>query len=104
VARSSARAVTLTEALLVLLAIVVVVGLVILVLRQQIERGRAAYTAEGTTGTLPTGTVDYADYATADRTGLIAFERWAPAQSWEVSTGRAVSRGELAVYHRTPEA
>ncbi len=71
---------------------------------RQIERGRAAYTAEGTTGTPPTGTVDYADYATADRTGLIAFERWASTQSWEVSTGRAVSRGELTVYHRTPEA
>jgi hypothetical protein len=70
----------------------------------QIERGRASYTAEGTTGTPPSGVVDYADYATRDRTGLIAFERWAPTQSWEVSTGRAVSRGELIVYHRTPEA
>lgn len=66
---------------------------------RQIERGRATYTAEGTTGTPPSGTVDYADYATADGTGMIAFERWAPTQSWEVSTGRAVSRGELTVYH-----
>lgn len=71
---------------------------------RQIERGRASYTAEGTTGTPPSGTVDYADYATADKTGLIAFERWAPTQSWEVSTGRQVTRGELTVYHRTPEA
>ena len=71
---------------------------------RQIERGQAHYTAEGTTGTPPTGIVDYADYATADKTGLLAFERWAPTQSWEVSTGRAVSRGELTVYHRTPEA
>ena len=71
---------------------------------RQIERGRAEYTAEGTTGTPPSGTVDYADYATADKTGLIAFERWAPTQGWEVSTGRAVSRGELTVYHRTPDA
>jgi hypothetical protein len=66
---------------------------------RQIERGQATYTAEGTTGTPPSGTVDYADYATADGTGMIAFERWAATQSWEVSTGRAVSRGELTVYH-----
>jgi len=71
---------------------------------RQVERGRANYTAEGTTGTAPSGVVDYADYKTADGTGLIAFERWAPTQSWEVSTGRSVSLGELIVYHRTPEA
>ena len=55
-----------------------------------------------TTGTPPAGTVDYADYATADKTGRIAFERWAPTQSWEVSTGRAVTLGELTVYHSEP--
>ncbi|MGH3933552.1 MAG: DUF4178 domain-containing protein [Pseudonocardiaceae bacterium] len=71
---------------------------------RQIERGRATYTAEGTTGTPPSGSVDYADYATSDGTGMIAFERWAPTQSWEVSTGRSVTRGELFVYHSTPEA
>jgi uncharacterized protein DUF4178 len=71
---------------------------------RQIERGRASYTAEGTTGTPPSGTVDYADYATADGTGMIAFERWAATQSWEVSTGRAVSRGELTVYHSADPA
>jgi hypothetical protein len=71
---------------------------------RQVERGRASYTAEGTTGTAPSGVVEYADYKTADGTGLVAFERWAPTQSWEVSTGRAVSLGGLIVYHRTPEA
>ncbi|MGY1616840.1 DUF4178 domain-containing protein [Geodermatophilus sp. SYSU D00691] len=71
---------------------------------RQVERGRARYTAEGTTGTAPSGVMDYADYKTVDGTGLIAFERWAETQSWEVSTGRAVSLGELIVYHRTPEA
>ena len=71
---------------------------------RQIERGRASYTAEGTTGTPPSGSVDYADYATSDGTGMIAFERWAPTQSWEVSTGRSVTRGELTVYHSAPEA
>lgn len=70
---------------------------------RQIERGRAQFTAEGTTGTPASGVVEYADYATADKTGLIAFERWAPTQSWEVSTGRAVSRGELTVYHSEPK-
>lgn len=69
---------------------------------RQVERGRADYTAEGTTGTPPSGTVDYADYATADKTGLIAFERWAATQSWEISTGRAVTLGELTVYHSEP--
>lgn len=64
-----------------------------------VERGQASYTAEGTTGTAPTGVVDWADYKTADGTGLLAFERWAQTQSWEVSTGRPVTRGELTVYH-----
>ncbi|MDQ3763804.1 MAG: DUF4178 domain-containing protein [Actinomycetota bacterium] len=71
---------------------------------RQIERGKASYTAEGTTGTPPSGSVDYADYATSDGTSMIAFERWAPTQSWEVSTGRSVTRGELTVYHSAPEA
>lgn len=70
---------------------------------RRIERGRANYTAEGTTGTAPSGVMEYADYKTADGTGLLAFERWAPTQSWEVSTGRAVSLGELIVYHRTSD-
>lgn len=69
---------------------------------RQVERGRATYTAEGTTGTPPSGTADYADYATADKTGLIAFERWAETQSYEVSTGRAVSLGEINVLHAGP--
>lgn len=69
---------------------------------RQVERGRAAFTAEGTTGTAATGSVDYADYATADGTGLLAFERWAATQSWEVSTGRSISRGELRVLHSAP--
>ncbi|NLE79014.1 MAG: DUF4178 domain-containing protein [Rhodococcus sp.] len=69
---------------------------------RQIERGTANYKAEGTTGTPATGTVDYADYQTADKTGLLAFERWARTQSWEVSTGRAVTRGELQVIHSGP--
>lgn len=69
---------------------------------RRIEHGSARYTAEGTTGTAPSGTMDYADYETADRTGLLAFERWARTSSWEVSTGRAVTRSELTVIHAGP--
>jgi hypothetical protein len=69
---------------------------------RKIESGTARYTAEGTTGTAPSGTMDYADYATADKTGLLAFERWAAGASWEVSTGRDVTRSELTVIHAGP--
>ncbi|MEE2032091.1 DUF4178 domain-containing protein [Rhodococcus chondri] len=69
---------------------------------RKVESGTARYTAEGTTGTAPAGSMDYADYATADKTGLLAFERWAAAASWEVSTGRAVTRSELTVIHAGP--
>ncbi len=62
----------------------------------------ARFTAEGTTGTAPTGSMDYADYETADKTGLLAFERWARTSSWEVSTGRAVTRSELTVIPAGP--
>lgn len=69
---------------------------------RRIESGTARFTAEGTTGTAPSGVMDYADYATADKTGLISFEKWARGQSWEVSTGRAVTRAELTVIHSGP--
>lgn len=69
---------------------------------RRLEHGTADFTAEGTTGTAPTGKMDYADYATADGTGLLAFERWSRAGSWEVSTGRAVTRSELTVIHAGP--
>ncbi|WP_305091775.1 DUF4178 domain-containing protein [Prescottella sp. R16] len=69
---------------------------------RKIESGSARFTAEGTTGTAPTGSMDYVDYATADGTGLLGFERWTRSSSWEVSTGRAVTRGELNVIHSGP--
>ncbi|WP_137723728.1 DUF4178 domain-containing protein [Prescottella subtropica] len=69
---------------------------------RRIESGSARFTAEGTTGTAPTGAMDYADYETADGTGLLGFERWTRASSWEVSTGRSVTRGELSVIHSGP--
>ncbi|CAM3227991.1 DUF4178 domain-containing protein [Prescottella defluvii] len=69
---------------------------------RKIESGTARFTAEGTTGTASSGSMDYADYETADKTGLLGFERWARTASWEVSTGRAVTRGELTVIHSGP--
>ncbi|WFR74294.1 DUF4178 domain-containing protein [Prescottella defluvii] len=65
----------------------------------KIDSGSARFTAEGTTRTAPSGSMDYADYATADETGLLAFERWSKTAPWEVSTGRAVPRSELTVIH-----
>jgi hypothetical protein len=62
------------------------------------ERGRAGYTTEGTTGLPAGGEMDFVDYATADETALLSFERWAPDTPWEVSTGKAVLTGELTVY------
>jgi hypothetical protein len=68
------------------------------------ERGHAGYTTEGTTG-LPTGgEMDFVDYANADETALLSFERWAPEMPWEVSTGKAVLTGELTVYPAPPPA
>ncbi|SEL29916.1 DUF4178 domain-containing protein [Rhodococcus maanshanensis] len=66
---------------------------------RQVRSGAVRFAAEGATGTVPSGSMDYADYATADRTGLLAFERWAKNESWEVSTVRTVTRGELRVIH-----
>ncbi|WP_428340257.1 DUF4178 domain-containing protein [Mycobacterium sp.] len=62
------------------------------------ERGHAGYTTEGTTGLPAGGEMDFVDYASADKTALLSFERWAPDTPWEVSTGKSVLTGELTVY------
>jgi Domain of unknown function (DUF4178) len=66
------------------------------------EHGRAGYTTEGTTGLPPGGEMDYVDYANADETALLSFERWAPDTPWEISTGKSVLIGELTVYPAPP--
>ena len=66
------------------------------------ERGRASYTTEGTTGLPAGGEMDFVDYANADETALLSFERWAPDMPWEVSTGKSVLPGELTVYPAPP--
>lgn len=66
------------------------------------ERGRASFTTEGTTGLPAGGEMDFVDYADADETLLLGFERWAPDMPWEVSTGKPVRAGELTVYPAPP--
>jgi Domain of unknown function (DUF4178) len=68
------------------------------------ERGHAGYTTEGTTGLPAGGDMDFVDYANADETALLSFERWAPDTPWEVSTGKSVLPGELTVYPAPPAA
>ena len=61
------------------------------------ESGRAAYRAEGTTGTPERGEIDYQDYASGER--RLSFER-AVGDSWEVSVGTRVSPGSVVLYPR----
>jgi hypothetical protein len=68
------------------------------VVLDEVERGHAGYTTEGTTGLPPGGEMDYVDYAGADNASLLSFERWAPETPWEISTGKTVLPGELTVY------
>jgi Domain of unknown function (DUF4178) len=59
------------------------------------EKGSARFTAVGTTGTGPSGRVEYYDYAAGD--ALLAFERYGEGD-WEVATGRTVGEFELDIY------
>lgn len=67
------------------------------------EHGRANYQAIGTTGTAPTGLLEYYDYAAGtdpDAAERLSFERTS-GQDWEVSTGLRVRQSELDVFHRS---
>jgi hypothetical protein len=66
------------------------------------ERGHAGYTTEGTTGLPAGGDMDFVDYANADETALLSFERWVPDMPWEISTGKSLLTGELTVYPAPP--
>lgn len=59
------------------------------------EKGSARFTAVGTTGTGPSGRVEYYDYEAGDE--LLAFERYGEGD-WEMSTGRTVGEYELDIY------
>jgi hypothetical protein len=61
------------------------------------ETGRAGFSAVGTTGTAPAGTMEYADYRGAQ--ARLSFERWSSSGSWEVSTGRPVAATSLTILH-----
>jgi hypothetical protein len=66
------------------------------------ENGRARFTAVGTTGTSPNGSIDYYDYAAGtdrDARDWLSFER--TGGSWEISLGRRVRQSELDVFHRS---
>ena len=69
---------------------------------RETERGRASYTTEGTTGLPAGGEMDFVDYADADETSFLGFERWAPDMPWEISVGKPVLPGELTVYPAPP--
>lgn len=64
------------------------------------ERGRASFTAQGSTGTAPTGTVEYADYAAGSK--RLSFERYGSAGDWEVGVGEVVHERALDIYPTTP--
>ena len=60
------------------------------------EQGEARFSAEGTTGTAPSGQARYADYRATDG-GLASFERFGGG-AWEAAVGSRVSPGELTIY------
>ncbi|WP_209305699.1 DUF4178 domain-containing protein [Mycobacterium sp. PS03-16] len=68
----------------------------------EVERGRASYTTEGTTGLPAGGDMEFVDYADASGDTMLGFERWAPSMPWEISIGRTVLPGELTVYPAPP--
>lgn len=60
------------------------------------ESGQARYSATGTTGLDPTGTVRYHDYR-AQGGARLAFEAYGEA-GWEVALGEPLHRSEVMVY------
>ncbi|WP_329105424.1 DUF4178 domain-containing protein [Micromonospora sp. NBC_01699] len=61
------------------------------------EAGQARYTATGTTGLNPSGTVRYHDYL--DPTGArLSFESYGDSPTWEASTGELLQRSEVRIY------
>ena len=62
------------------------------------EHGNATFRSEGTTGTAPSGQVEYFDYQAGDR--RLAFEKFG-TESWEVSAGRVLGGREVQVFPTT---
>lgn len=60
------------------------------------ERGRANFTAEGSTATAGGGRVEFVDYEAGDR--RLSFERYGDEAGWEMGTGRVISEHVLDIY------
>ena len=60
------------------------------------ERGHANFTAEGSTGTAPSGRVEFVDYEAGDR--RLSFERYGDGAGWEMGTGTVISEHVLDIY------
>lgn len=60
------------------------------------ERGRARFTAEGSTGTGPSGRAEYADYQAGEK--RLSFERYGEDGAWEVGLGQLISEHALDIY------
>ncbi|WP_412539802.1 DUF4178 domain-containing protein [Longispora sp. K20-0274] len=63
------------------------------------ESGTARYTAVGTTGLDPAGTLAYHDYKAGS--ARLSFERYGSAGKWEVARGEQLHRHELRVFPRS---
>lgn len=63
------------------------------------EQGRATFTASGSTGTGPSGTVEFVDYAAGAK--RLSFERYGSAGDWEVGIGEVVNERALDIYPTT---
>lgn len=65
------------------------------------EKGTARFTASGTTGLNPQGTVKYQDYAAPDG-ALLSFESYGSdsggSADWEVGRGEKLRRNEVQIY------
>jgi hypothetical protein len=64
------------------------------------ERGRARYSATGTTGAAQSGEAEYADYVPASGgPARLGFERYSTSGAWEVSTGRLIALESVTILH-----
>jgi hypothetical protein len=67
------------------------------------EAGQARYTATGTTGLNPSGTVRYHDYLGYGGARL-AFESYGDSPKWEAARGELLQRSEVRVYPHSTSA
>ncbi|MFC4109619.1 DUF4178 domain-containing protein [Micromonospora zhanjiangensis] len=66
------------------------------------ESGRARFTAVGTTGLNPTGTMRYHDYRAVGEDGVrLSFEAYGDSDRWELGRGERLSRAEVRIYPHT---